>query len=270
MVIVENGAWLASDIEIQTDTKVVIGSGTTVQRRCTINGSTRIGRACLLAPNVFISSGSHPFRVVPHLHIREQEKLLRESTTDASNVDRPVWIQDDCWLGVNSVVSPGVTVGKGSVVGANAVVTHDVPPYSVVAGIPARVISGRLAWVPPTRIDLKKSEDLIYVLAGFVTGEGSGSRRHIAVTADEPMLAALAPTVRAIAVRYRASCNLELEVGRTRVSVREGEDSFVVPTIGLPMRHGAVMFELVVVKAAAFGVLQVSSLEGVNLEEAVI
>lgn len=62
--------WIAADVEVQTETRVIIGDGTSVQRRSTINGSTRLGRDCLLAPNVFISSGTHPFRMIPHLHIR--------------------------------------------------------------------------------------------------------------------------------------------------------------------------------------------------------
>jgi galactoside O-acetyltransferase len=54
-------------------------------------------------------------------------------------VDRVV-IQDKAWIGLNAVVLRGVTVGEGSVVGAGSVVTHDVPPYVVVAGNPARVV----------------------------------------------------------------------------------------------------------------------------------
>ncbi len=49
-------------------------------------------------------------------------------------------IEDDCWLGANAVITDGVTVGQGSIVAAGAVVTKDVPPYSVVGGVPAKVI----------------------------------------------------------------------------------------------------------------------------------
>src|SRR5262249_22321797 len=151
--------WLASDIEVQTDTEVSIGAGTTVQRRCTINGTTRIGRGCILAPNVFISSGTHPFRAFPHLPIREQERRLAES----GSPDAPIWIQDDCWLGINVVVCPGVTVGKGSIVGANSVVVKSVSPYSVVAGAPARLIGQRLQWQPGDSVNLDDERDLVYV-----------------------------------------------------------------------------------------------------------
>ena len=49
-------------------------------------------------------------------------------------------IEHDCWLGVNSVVLKGVRVGHYSIVGANSVVTRDVAPFSIVAGVPARII----------------------------------------------------------------------------------------------------------------------------------
>ncbi len=55
----------------------------------------------------------------------------------------PVVIEDDADLGVNSVILPGVTVGRGAIVGAGAVVARDVPPYAVVAGVPAKVLRYR-------------------------------------------------------------------------------------------------------------------------------
>ena len=55
----------------------------------------------------------------------------------------PVVIEDDSDLGVNSVILPGVTVGRGAIVGAGAVVNRDVPPYAVVAGVPAKVLRER-------------------------------------------------------------------------------------------------------------------------------
>lgn len=60
-----------------------------------------------------------------------------------TRVTRPVFIGDDVWIGSHVVILPGVTVGTGAVVGAGAVVTRDVPPATVVAGIPARVIRVR-------------------------------------------------------------------------------------------------------------------------------
>ncbi len=52
----------------------------------------------------------------------------------------PVVIEENAWIGEMACIMPGVTIGRGAIVGANSVVTHDVPPYSMVAGCPARVI----------------------------------------------------------------------------------------------------------------------------------
>lgn len=66
---------------------------------------------------------------------------------------RPVRIEAWADIGTNAVILPGVTVGRGSIVGAGAVVTHDVPPFSVVAGIPARVIRSRTPEEAPPSAD---------------------------------------------------------------------------------------------------------------------
>jgi acetyltransferase-like isoleucine patch superfamily enzyme len=212
--------WIAADVELQTDTSVVIGEGTTVQRRCTINGSTRIGVGCILAPSVFISSGTHPFRAIPHLPIREQERRL---APDAPELDRPVWIQDDCWLGTHAVVCPGVTVGKGSVVGANAVVTRDVPPYSVVAGIPARRIGARLEWLPPVRLTPGRAEHAPYLLDGRVGRDADGNG-CVVITVAAPMLAALRalPGLSGVAIDYRSAARQVLCVGGAAVALAAG------------------------------------------------
>lgn len=65
------GTWLSEQVEMQTGSGVSVGARTTIQRRCTVNGDVRIGSQCILAPNVFISSGSHPFRHIPWIPIRE-------------------------------------------------------------------------------------------------------------------------------------------------------------------------------------------------------
>lgn len=51
----------------------------------------------------------------------------------------PIFIEDDCWIGGNVVILPGVRIGKGSTIGAGSVVTADIPPYSVAVGNPCRV-----------------------------------------------------------------------------------------------------------------------------------
>lgn len=137
------GVWISSDVEIDASGTIAVGEGTTIQRRCTINGTVKLGRECILAPNVFISSGTHPFRADPSLSIREQERRIAAGLLEFADMDRPVEIGDDCWLGTNVVVCPGVHIGDHCVVGANSVVTKDLPAYGVYAGIPARKIGSR-------------------------------------------------------------------------------------------------------------------------------
>ena len=69
-----------------------------------------------------------------------RKKVYSESEFKIFFSSRPVIIEDNVWIGYNAVILKGVRVGKGSVVGARAVVTKDVPPYSIVAGNPAKVV----------------------------------------------------------------------------------------------------------------------------------
>lgn len=142
-VTLSDGVWLSTDVEIETDGHVSIETGTTIQRRATVNGNVVIGRECILAPNVFISSGTHPFRAHPNLSIREQERRIAAGTLKFEGLDRPIVIGNDCWFGANVVVCPGVTVGDGCVVGANSVVTKSLDARGIYAGAPARKIGER-------------------------------------------------------------------------------------------------------------------------------
>jgi acetyltransferase-like isoleucine patch superfamily enzyme len=99
-------------------------------------GPVKIGSDCLISSHVNIYSNSHSFRD-PTQKINEQELTYKG-----------IVIEDDCWLGASVTVLDGVTIGKGSVIGANAVVTQDIPPYSVAVGVPAKVISHRISSQP--------------------------------------------------------------------------------------------------------------------------
>jgi maltose O-acetyltransferase len=68
----------------------------------------------------------------------------------APAIGASVVIEDDVWIGAHAVIMPGVTIGRGAVVGAGAVVRDDVPPFAIVAGIPARLIRYRPETAYPT------------------------------------------------------------------------------------------------------------------------
>lgn len=245
--------WIATDVEMQTDSEVQIREGTTVQRRCTINGSTRLGRDCILAPGVFISSGTHPFRAVPHLHIREQENRLSGNAIEMAQLDRPVWVQDDCWLGTNAVVCPGVTIGKGSVVGANAVVAHDVPPYSVVAGVPARVIGVRLDWHPPSSLDPEREEDHPYFLDARMRRDNRGT--CIELLSSAPLCAVLSvPTgVYRFQIVWRSTQEVAVMINQRKLKFPCGEGKVEIQIDDLEIRNGVARCTLSLAPGCAVG-----------------
>ena len=96
------------------------------------SGKITIGNNVMLAPRVSIYAENHLF---DHTHITIKEQGVKRMD---------VIIEDDCWIAANAVILAGVTIGKGSVVAAGSVVNENIPPYSVVAGVPARVIKSRL------------------------------------------------------------------------------------------------------------------------------
>lgn len=230
LIISGNDVWTAQDVEIETGTRVYIGDGTTIQRRCTINGSVHIGLGCIFAPNVFISSGTHPFRERPWLSIREQERAIIDSKGSLVSLDRPICIQDDCWLGTNVVVCPGVTIGKGSIVGANAVVVMDVPPYSVVAGIPAKTIGRRLEWSPPKVVDCGRDEDQPYVVGGIRKPKGADPA-GIGLTNGSSFEAVLSieDSITCVLVELYASASGMVTIMGVAQNVIEGRNMLRVP-----------------------------------------
>lgn len=103
---------------------VFVNQNSTWLDTCTIT----VGARTLVGPNCAFYSATHPL-----------DPNVRNGTR-GPETGKPIVIGEDCWLGGNVIVLPGVTIGKGSTVGAGSVVTKDVEPYTVVAGNPARFI----------------------------------------------------------------------------------------------------------------------------------
>ena len=163
-----DGVHIGREVEVSPISEITIGNFTSVQDRCNFLGRIDIGANCLFAPNVFMSSGTHEIREKPPWLIRDQDALVgAPGSVAAQSRQRPIQVQDDCWVGINVVVMRGVTIGKGSVVGANSVVTKSVDPYSIVAGAPARLISRRLEFKPPRAIATDNPDHLPYFYSGF-------------------------------------------------------------------------------------------------------
>lgn len=88
------------------------------------SGGVTIGDGVLIAAHAVITSRQHP-AALPRFGVTE---------------DAPVTIEDDVWIGAGAIVLPGVRIGRGAIVGAGAVVTSDVEPFSIVGGVPAKLI----------------------------------------------------------------------------------------------------------------------------------
>lgn len=107
---------------------VIIGDYTRVGLHNTIIGPVRIGNNVNLAQGITVTALNHNFDDTT-------KRIDQQGVTT-----KAVTINDDVWIGANAVVLPGVTIGTHSVVAAGAVVSKDVPPYTIVAGVPAKVI----------------------------------------------------------------------------------------------------------------------------------
>ena len=119
----------AHDGTLRIGDKVVFGSDTRVNCQLDIE----IGATTLVADWVYIADFDHRF------------EDLDRPIKDQGIAKAPVRIGPDVWLGTKCTVTRWVSIGRGSVVAAHAVVRRDVPPYQVVAGVPARVLRDRMA-----------------------------------------------------------------------------------------------------------------------------
>lgn len=107
---------------------IVIGDHTRIGLHNTIIGPVTIGSHVNLAQGITITALNHNFE-------KSEQRIDQQGVSTS-----PVVIDNDCWIGAHAVVLPGVTIGEHCVVAAGAVVTKDVPPHSLVAGVPAKII----------------------------------------------------------------------------------------------------------------------------------
>lgn len=130
-----------------------IGYASYIGSNCNI--VAKIGKFTSIAPRVIINPGKHPY-TYPYastspLFISNRQKFPNKWVTAplfdeialVKDSIHPVIIGNDCWIGDGAFIVGGITIGDGAVVLAHAVVTKDVPPYSIVGGIPAKVIDYR-------------------------------------------------------------------------------------------------------------------------------
>ena len=109
-----------------------------------------IGNYVMFGPGVTIVSGNHRTDVLGKYMctITDADKRAED--------DQNVTIEDDVWIGANAIILKGVTIGKGSVIAAGSVVTKSFPPYSIIGGVPAKLLKPRF-----TEEEIKQHENLL-------------------------------------------------------------------------------------------------------------
>jgi acetyltransferase-like isoleucine patch superfamily enzyme len=126
-VLLEPGVWITAP----DDARVRIGAGTFLNLGVMVASLdlVEIGEHCMLANGCFVTDSAHRF-----------EDPVKPVPWQGFTSKGPTRLGDNVWCGTNVVVTSGVTIGRRCVIGANSVVTSDIPPHSVAAGVPARVI----------------------------------------------------------------------------------------------------------------------------------
>ncbi|EXL09754.1 DapH/DapD/GlmU-related protein [Aquamicrobium defluvii] len=137
--------------------EVTVGAFTYFERHAEAIYST-LGKFCSVAANTRINALEHPIeRITQHKVSYRPNEYFRYLGVDSAFRERRrarhVTIGHDVWVGHGAVILPGVSVGNGAVIGANAVVTRDVEPYAIMAGSPARLLRYRFAAGIAARIE---------------------------------------------------------------------------------------------------------------------
>lgn len=111
---------------------VSLGDNSGIGKNSIINDYTYIGKNVMMGPEVIIYTRNHKFDSIDIPMIEQGFQNVKK-----------VFIGDDVWIGARVIILPGVKIGNGVIIGAGAVVTKDVDNYSIVAGVPARVVKKR-------------------------------------------------------------------------------------------------------------------------------
>ena len=132
-VILREKSFIYEDVIIQGCGTLTLGKRSWIGYRSVIgvNESIEIGNDVMIAYNVNIIDTNHDFS-------RTDIPMMTQGI-----VTKPIRIEDDVWIGSKAVILSGVTIGKGSIIAAGTVVTKSVPPYSVVGGVPSRILYSR-------------------------------------------------------------------------------------------------------------------------------
>lgn len=133
-----NGVKLAKNVLIYRNVLILgnvsIGENSSISNNTCISGAAagvQIGGDVMIAPGCCINAFDHGIKL-------DAGPMIRQVNNEA-----PVVIEDDVWIAANCTITKGVTIGTGAIVAANSVVTKNVAPYSIVGGVPAKLIGMR-------------------------------------------------------------------------------------------------------------------------------
>ena len=129
-------SYCGKNVNLQKDAefsmRLKIGDNSSIGINSFVQGKVTIGSNVMMGPDVRIYTQNHR-------HDRTDIPMIEQGYEDEESVE----ICDDVWIGARATILPGVVIGKGSIVGSAAVVTKNVPEYSIVAGNPAKVVKYR-------------------------------------------------------------------------------------------------------------------------------
>jgi acetyltransferase-like isoleucine patch superfamily enzyme len=171
-------------------TDVVIGDYSYIGRDNVV-ACADIGKFTCLAPEVIVGMPNHPSRdfisAHPAFYSTARQAQITFVDKDYFSEFKRVTIGHDVWIGTRSIIMGGVSIGNGAIIGAGAVVTKDVPPYAVVAGVPAKVVRYRfdaeeiekleeIKWWDRDISWLRQNADLFHQVDEFLSSESKSDR----------------------------------------------------------------------------------------------
>lgn len=147
---------LLEGVEITGWKNISLGADVCIEKHCSLlceGGELHMGKSCYLNKNVrIVSGGGAPVKMGTYVMVgpnvvidtsRHVSDKLDVPMKEQGLVHAPITIGDDVWIGANVVITSGVGIGRGSIIGAGAVVTRDVENYAIVGGVPAQIIGHR-------------------------------------------------------------------------------------------------------------------------------
>ena len=130
---IDKNTAISSNVRIQGVFEM--GSGSSIAQNCSISGENAgvfIGENVMIAPNVVIVAFNHGFG------------KIEIPMVDQKNSEAPIFIENNVWIASNCTIGKGVRIGEGAIIAANSFVNKDVLAFSIVGGVPAKIIKSRI------------------------------------------------------------------------------------------------------------------------------